>query len=158
MFNFYPSLYHRVTATHPSCYNLEFVLAEVNRPSIQNVRPMRERVIYVFLETRSWFTGRPSTIKAPWTKRREIHFPHPLTLLTIQRRFALAPTTVNLARNYAFLRNVFCTLHDTIFYVVTPSPSGAPFFFPPIPPRILLYLALFSPSFLFNINTFRSRI
>src|SRR5436309_13967955 len=36
-------------------------------------------------------------------------------LLTVQRRFALAPTTaINLARNYAFLRNTFCTLHDNL--------------------------------------------
>lgn len=39
----------------------------------------------------------------------------PAALLTVQRRFALAATTaINLARNYAFLRNTFCTLHDNL--------------------------------------------
>lgn len=41
----------------------------------------------------------------------------PAALLTVQRRFALDPgTTINLARNYAFLRNTFCTLHDNLLH------------------------------------------
>jgi len=38
-------------------------------------------------------------------------------LLTVQRRFALDPgTAINLVRNYAFLRNTFCTLHDNLLH------------------------------------------
>jgi len=42
-------------------------------------------------------------------------------LLTVQRRFALDPrTAINLARNYAFLRNTFCTLHDNLLHFAEP--------------------------------------
>lgn len=63
----------------------------------------------------------------------------PAALLTVQRKFALAlmttstttARTINLTRNYAFLKNTFCTLHDNLL-CYEPSPFSKPsvlFFF-----------------------------